>query len=108
MILKIKLIKMFAHYVNHGSQKVDEDGQEDDNVPCSVRFVDPATCFSQNQRQTLIVLRRCHNNKATVQQDEDGELYHHSDHPTNMSDRILYDALVGVIEYSRLVWIKFH
>lgn len=53
---------MFAHYVDHGSQEVDEDGEEDDDVPCSVRFVHPATCFSQNQRQTLIILRRRHNN----------------------------------------------
>lgn len=93
--------KMFAHYVDHGSQEVDEDGKEDDDVPCSVRFVHPATRFSQNQRQTLIVLRRCNNNKATVQKDEDGELYHHSDHPTNMRDHILYDTFVDVIKYSR-------
>ena len=53
--------------VNNGSKEFDQDGEEDDNISRRVRLVHPATRLTQNQRQTLVVLRRRHDNQTAVQ-----------------------------------------
>lgn len=66
-----------THDIDHGCQEVDEDGDEDDDVPRRVRLVDPAAGLAQDQRQTLVVLCRCDEYQAGMQDDEDRELDHH-------------------------------
>lgn len=67
--------------VDHGAQEVDEDGDEDDDVAGGVRLVDPAARRPQHQRETLVVLRRGHEDQAGVEDDEHRELDHHGNRP---------------------------
>lgn len=69
-----------THDVDHRRQEVDEDGDEDDDVPRRVRLVDPAAGLPQDQRQTLVILRRGDEDQAGVEDDEDGKLDHHGNH----------------------------
>lgn len=73
--------KRNTHDVDHGRQEVDEDRDEDDDVARRVRLVDPAAGFAEDQRQTLVVLRRRDQDQTGVEDDEDRELDHHGNHP---------------------------
>lgn len=66
-----------AYDIEDGTQEIDQDGCEDDDVPGQIGFVDPAASLPQDEWQTLVILCRGDEDQSRMQHDQDGELDGH-------------------------------
>lgn len=83
-----------AYDIEDGTQEVNQDGREDDDVPGQVGLVDPTASFPEDEGQTLVILRRGDEDQGRVQHDQDGELDGHWHSPAGKHRALGHVALI--------------
>lgn len=70
-----------TYNIDYGSEEINHNGCEDDDIPRQVRLINPAAGFPEHQGKTFIILRRRYQDQCRVQHDQDRKLDHHRHHP---------------------------